>query len=670
MPRPRPLPRSLVPLPGESLAGFLLRLSCRLNQPPARIAEVTGIASEGANGARLPASLLAGIPEPARSDFGHATRLTGEQVTGLGLTAWEERYPLPAWTPGKLPSLPTDRWSLLAPATRYCPECLAGDGSAIQESFGGPWLKAWHLPVVFACPAHRRLLEHRCPECGQSVRGGKSTALLPRMRLAGLHPAQCRASSALRENSACGARIGQARPRQHASTELLGLQGKILGLLDPDGPAATVSAGAPAPSASYFADLRAVSLLACSTWPALRDMSPSAEIAAAIDQHVMPFRQQEAERRASSSRTAVRGPLPPLDAAASAGLTCIADRILAGTTSDVRGHLRSVLPSTTKEAGRTNWARWVAVSPVPCSDGFQAAYDPLLRKRTTPFRQLRPGGARPGTALAAARWGPENVPALVPEDWYERHFTPVTDVSRILARRTASLRLVQMVAGGSLGEAARFLGITTSARPRPREGHIYSSAGLVHSGARHQPEPSGFEDGLRNLARELNAPGTLLGNYQQRRQALENWSIDERTWDRLLSGLPPLARSHTPDLGDSKRQLASVYVWVRVTCGEPAYAPRTIEKAQHPEVQASWRRTWNATWWSLLTINNPGSAYTRLRAELDALADALAGTLDPSHSSARQLGAVPRYVSRRPRRPKKRPGWYFDDAGYPAESGI
>ena len=63
-----------------------------------------------------------------------------------------------------------------APATRYCPECLAGDGSAIQESFGGPWLKAWHLPVVFACPAHRRLLEHLCPECGQPVHGRRPGA--------------------------------------------------------------------------------------------------------------------------------------------------------------------------------------------------------------------------------------------------------------------------------------------------------------------------------------------------------------------------------------------------------------------------------------------------------------------------------------------------------------
>ena len=99
------------------------------------------------------------------------TRLTGTRSAGLGLAAWRERYPLPDRAPGQDAAPPPETGRCLAPATRYCPECLAGDGSAVQESFGGPWLKAWHLPVVFACPAHRRLLEHRCPECGQDVHG-------------------------------------------------------------------------------------------------------------------------------------------------------------------------------------------------------------------------------------------------------------------------------------------------------------------------------------------------------------------------------------------------------------------------------------------------------------------------------------------------------------------
>jgi TniQ len=661
MPPPQPLGRSLVPIPGESLPGFLLRLSFRLNLTPVRLAELTGLTAGGHGTSSLHAVLLTGIPAPARHTFAHMTRLTDGQVTGLGLAAWQERYPLPAWMPGKRHTLPADRWALFAPATRYCPECLTGDGSPVQKSFGGPWLNAWHLPVVFACPAHQRLLEDRCPECGHAVhvRPGDraSFALLPVMRLAGLHPAQCRADTAPGRNGrflpqCCGARLDHSGPRQHASPGLLALQDKILRLLDPDGPASTVSAGMPASPGSYFADLRALGLLACSTWPAARNLSPSDEIAAAIDQHVASPRQQEAGRQASSPAPIARTAPPPLDAAVSAGLAHIADRILAGTPDEARWQIRPLLPPSTREAGRTNWARWVTLSATPCSEGLQAAYDPLLRKFTSPFGQPR---GRSSAILHAARWGPENVPALIPEDWHARHFTPIADVSPVLARRTAALRLVQMVGGGSLAEAAHFLGISPGDGPWPRQGgRIYSAAGIVHSGARQQPDPFGFEAGLRSLARELSAPGTPLANYQRRRQALETWTIDERTWEGLVARLPSISRPQASDLGDRKRQIASVYVWVRVTSGEPSFAPRPIEAAQPPDVQEDWRRYWNAIWWNLLTSNKIRAAYTHLRAELDALAATLAMTIDPSHRGDSSLGTVARYLPRHPRRPRRR----------------
>ena len=124
---------------------------------------------------------------------------------------------------------------------------------------------------------------HRCPGCGQAVHVRPSVrpsfALLPMMSVAGLHPAQCRTDLAPVTNgqsapACCGARLDHAGPRQHASPELLALQGKILRLLDPDGPASTVSAGLPAPPGSYFADLRALGPLACSTRPAALHLSP------------------------------------------------------------------------------------------------------------------------------------------------------------------------------------------------------------------------------------------------------------------------------------------------------------------------------------------------------------------------------------------------------------
>jgi len=635
MPAPRPLGRSLVPIPGESLPGFLLRLSYRLNLTPARLAELTGLTTGGHGTSSLHAVLLTGIPAPARHTFAHMTRLTDDQVTGLGLAAWQERYPLPAWMPGKRHTLPTDRWALFAPATRYCPECLAGDGSPVQKSFGGPWLKTWHLPVVFACPAHQRLLEHSCPECGHAVhvRPGDraSFALLPVMRLAGLHLAQCRADLPPGRNGrslprCCGARLDHAGPRQHASPELLALQGKILRLLDPDGPASTVSAGMPASPGSYFADLRALGLLACSTWPAARNLSPSDEIAAAIDQHVAALRQQEAERQASSPASIARTAPPPMDAAVSAGLAHIADRILTGTPDEARWQIRPLLPPSTREAGRTNWGRWVTVPATPCSEGLQTAYKPLLRISARPAGRPQ---ARRSALVRTHRWGPENIPALIPEDWYARHFTPLAGVSPALARRTAALRLVQIITGGSLAEAAEFLGISSGYGPWHQGGGRTYSAGPARSRARQQPDPPGFETGLRNLTRELSDPGTPLVDYQRRRHAMQTWSIDEDTCPGMATKRSLM--SH-PEIGDHTRQIASVYVWARVTCGEPRFAPRPIQAAQSPEVQEDWRRRWNAIWGLLLRSSKPRSYYTLLRTELDTLADALAEAID-THAS-------------------------------------
>src|SRR5260370_33133138 len=76
MPAPRPLSRSLIPVPGESLPGFLLRLSYRMNLPPARIADLAGLRSAGVRGSRLPPILVAGVPAPALPVFTPVPRLT------------------------------------------------------------------------------------------------------------------------------------------------------------------------------------------------------------------------------------------------------------------------------------------------------------------------------------------------------------------------------------------------------------------------------------------------------------------------------------------------------------------------------------------------------------------------------------------------------------------
>ena len=632
MPQPRPLSRSLAPIPGESLPGFLLRLSYRLNMPPARLAELAGLRSSGVRGSRLPPVLVAGIPAPGLPAFTRMTRLTDDQASGLGMATWHGRYPVPA-AETATGYRRLDGRLVFAPVTRFCPGCLAGDGSAVQESFGGPWLKAWHLPVVFACPVHRQLLQHRCPDCGKVVRGSRGSraqhAVLPAMWVARLHPAQCRAelipSGGGRSLPACcGARLDQARRDLRADTGLIALQAKILDLLRPDGPVSTLSAGLPAPPVRYFADLRALALLACSTWPAARPLSPSEETASAVDEHVTALKREAAEQASARPGT------PPMDAAASGCLAHIADQILAGNPGEVREQLKLLLPAGRWKESPTYWGLRAVRSATPCSEGLYTAYAPLLWGFSK--AGSRPAGRR-NAAVHPQRWGPENIPAFLPEDWYNRHFTPLADVSPRFTRRTAALKLVQMAAGGSLGEAAGSLGIASTDKTWPGKSGIYTVTGRVHTAARQQPDPLGFETALQALARELDHPATPLVNYHKRREALKTWHIDEDTWAGLTARLPHVHGSRRPDFGDCQRQAASIYVWVQLTSGEHNFAPRPIEAAQPPEIQKNWKRRQRNAIWTRMHSSPPGTRYSTLKTELNALATSLARTIDSARPS-------------------------------------
>jgi hypothetical protein len=185
-----------------------------------------------------------------------------------------------------------------------------------------------------------------------------------------------------------------------------------------------------------------------------------------------------------------------------------------------------------------------------------------------------------------------------------------------------------MVTGGSLGEAAAFLGIATTRTEW--QGRIYSGAGFVHSSAKEQPDPLRFETALTALAAELDDPHTPLINYQHRRKTLERWAIDEPTWTNLTERLPPVPGPQRPELGHRKRQIASIYIWVQLTSGEHHFAPLPIEATQPPDIQEAWRLRRN-TIWSLIQRTRPGPHYSSLMNELDILATSLARTIDTPH---------------------------------------
>ncbi len=610
----RPLPRSLDPLPDESLPGYLLRLACRLGLAPARVMQLTGLTAshDGHQPARR--SLMMHLDEAAAGSFARATMLTGTETAGLCMSSMSGRYPWAA------PTITSDQWgprSLASPwvftsATRYCPQCLAGDGSYVQQQYGGAWRKTWRLPVVLACPLHRKLLEHLCPCCGQpamSVPPRAPAWLIPRARDRGLHPAQCRAAlrpqGAGRHPRPCGARLDSPAPAAEDSPvpeNLLTLQDRLLQLLRPEGPATVTSVGQPATAAQYFADLRIVCSLINGAWPQSRDLITGPGMADCLDQYITSMSGAGIRRHTLCDA-------PPPDARPGAALITAAARILDG--SDLRVLSEFVTPArggASRKSPRGRWIRRYQRAGRECSDGFRGSIEPLVNTFQRADRRSR-GRRAPARQI---NFAPGHIPEHLQDDWYCEHFRHIGGNTRLL-RRAAALRLVQMSAGGSLAEAAAFLGID----------HRYIAA--APGSAAFAADPAQFRLAVHALARQLSTTTDLI-DYKQRRDALRTWCIDPATWQDIISLLPRTKGPFQPELSDCKRQFATEAAWARITQGEHVMAPQLI-KPQPSRPDPTWdRRRDNMRHFYL--AHPPKPHYAALKEILDAFADNLARQID------------------------------------------
>ncbi|MGP3916002.1 TniQ family protein [Nonomuraea sp. 10N515B] len=275
----RPLTRSLDPLDGESLHGFLLRLAYRLQVGPRHLAHLAGCTFAGEDvGRRHLLDLDTGV-------FAQVTRLTADEAADLTLIPWKDRYPsINRSMPTKASRRPKpDDW-LFTHTPRHCPQCLVGDGTPIQQRYGGPWKKAWLLPITFACPDHQTFLQQGCP--ADHPRQRQLGRLILRSREATLHPTQCRVSLAEQPGSnppgikpkICGIRLDQSPPgspiRPRASE--LQTQQRLLDLLNPN---------PPAEAAGFFTNVRMLASLICVSWPLGRDLFDASTVPA-ITEHV------------------------------------------------------------------------------------------------------------------------------------------------------------------------------------------------------------------------------------------------------------------------------------------------------------------------------------------------------------------------------------------------
>ncbi len=612
-----PLPRSLDPLPGESLPGYVLRLAHRLGLAPVRILQLTGLATGTGRQLSAPRGLMMHLDAAAAGSFARAARLTAAEVACLCMSSMSGRYPqaAPVITPDRRGTRPVTSPWVFTSATRYCPQCLAGDGSAVQQQHGGAWRSTWRLPVVFACPQHRRLLEHLCPSCGQpamSVPPASPASLIPRASSSGLLPAQCRAVPRPQPGNPrarlCGARLDSlpetaSTKNSEVPDDLLAIQARLLTLLQPEGPDAVMSVGRPAAAAQYFADLRLVCSLIIGAWPASRNLIPAPVPADALGQYVTGLSNMNPRPYRLSDT-------PPLDPRPGAALIAAAARILDGDDLRVLGEfVTPARDSMTRKSPRGRWIRRYQRAGHDCSDGFRDALEPIVHTfQRTDHRS--PGRRAPARQI---NFAPEHIPGQLQDNWFRQHFHHLGEIRPRLLRRAAALRLVQISAGGSLAEAAAFLGID----------HRYI-AGMPGSSA-FGADPAEFRLAVHALARELSATPDLT-DYKHRREALRNWCIDPAAWQDILDQLPRTKGPFQPELSDCKRQFASEAVWTRITQGEHVMAPRIIED-QLSDGDPTWNRR-RDNMWHFYQASPLKPHYAALKEILSAHADDLATAID------------------------------------------
>ncbi|MFE1453261.1 TniQ family protein [Streptomyces olivaceoviridis] len=595
----RPLPRSLLPLPGESLPGLLLRLAHRLDLSPGRLSMVTGLVHGGkVHIGRSTTSHLLMLTSSDRDRFASSLRLLPQQADQLTMRPLFGRFPpvAEALTRPSDPSQLRPRgyfppW-LLGASTRYCPFCLAGDGSDIQRRHGGAWKLQWRLGVVFLCTEHRIFLQDACPACEMPAHCGHPTGtlkLVASATIGGLHPAQCRNVVGSRASDLCGDRMdapGHIAPSPPPSVDVIRLQQRLLGLLHPSHDAASAF--------TAFSDLQVVAAIVCATWPAAATVTPEHPLATALDDHVAEVRQADPEAMTHIAR----GNLwvtPPRSAIATAGLLDISSRLLA-LPPDALEHALRVLLSTAPAERTSGWGNTWRL--------LQGHGSRLLQERVISAvpTQFTPGSHYFATARRRARqaviparighFEPDHIPQWLPDDWFSVMFTglSVQAMARSIAfRRYAAVQLVQIAADMPFNDAVSFLGL-------PEHWHRGDSRskGLKIRYNSHYRfwRSEDLATSFTALAQHVSQVQQHT-DYRSRRLRFGGWTLGTDAWADIEAELRRRHGYHhvLSYPASFLRGCSSKFIWSRVTGSEWSLAPTSTELAPGGDEPTSQRET-------------------------------------------------------------------------------
>ncbi|MFD7972094.1 hypothetical protein [Streptomyces clavifer] len=159
-------------------------------------------------------------------------------------------------------------------------------------------------------------------------------------------------------------------------------------------------------SSCQFTDLRVLTSFLSTTWPASRGMiAPSARDA--VGEHVLDLSEKEALDR------------PPRDPIAAAGLLTAAAALLDAPDLEEVLVAQQTRQTWDGSLSRTPWTRVFDRHRSSCSERMRES----AAASTRSYRRISPRGVRVPDRPAGYR--PENVPALLERDWFDKHLTPL-----------------------------------------------------------------------------------------------------------------------------------------------------------------------------------------------------------------------------------------------------
>lgn len=509
-------------------------------------------------------------------------------------------------------------------SSRYCPNCLAGDGSIIQNAYGGPWRLRWHIPVSFACTAHSRLLEHGCPECGGHPNRPSNTerqGLTTQRTIGGLHPAQCRhlltsgPVGASVRTPLCAARLDQtacvAEQPDSDLVMMLALQRRIDRHLTATKHSHPTSDNYSTSKQYFFSDLIAAAQLIRLSWPDSAHFAPSSDAADLIARHVATWNTLREER--SPGRRVRNAWAAPDEPAEIGALLLAADTLLADRGQDSPTLRERIQPLANAAFSHNQANTSAAFRRMDVSPDLSRA----LAQRSLGFNRAGGHHTRQHVPSRQCQFGIEHVPALFPEAWIEAHFGDLTSLWDPMdvwkprhLRRVASLKLVEMAGGGTWPQCAEILGIpwTTAQRSLTVLKRSLLPGGLWPL----------LDTAVEAVAQELDT-AALHVDFAARRRTLSAWQIPVEDLAALTVGLVRLTNVES----SLTRAAVTALVWARVTQGDHLHSP-SVETLR--DAQQSTKLLVSAIG-QLQTPCNRRGARPRFLQRISEYADGLAGGL-------------------------------------------